>query len=53
MTEKVTIPQYDLDHLTRPLVKLIAKYFEDPENQRKFEEWQKEQQIKKGGYVDA
>ena len=37
------IPKVELTNLCRAFARAAKKYFEDPENMRKFEEWKKEQ----------
>lgn len=39
--EAENIPQYQLDRLAAPLLKIVAKAFEDPQIVKEFEEWQK------------
>jgi len=33
------VPEHALDALVRPLITVIRAYYDDPENQRKYEEW--------------
>ena len=46
MSELSTMPEYEMKSFSRWLVKAVEKYFEDPDVQRRFEEWQKEEQRK-------
>lgn len=44
MSELSTLPEYESRRFMRWLAKATEEYFKNPENQRKFEEWQKEQE---------
>lgn len=35
----VNIPQIQLDILSRTLISSIERFYSDPDNQRRFEEW--------------
>lgn len=41
-----SIPGYELDRLTRSVVKAVRRYFEDPAVQADFERWQQEETTK-------
>ena len=47
MNELETMPEYEMRRFCRRIAELAEKYFEDPENQRRFEEWEKEQELRK------
>lgn len=47
MNELETIPTYEMQSFCRQIAKLAEKYFEDPENKRRFEEWEKEQELRR------
>ncbi len=40
------VPESDLNVMARSLITSVTAFFEDPENQRKFEEWQRQQKQK-------
>ena len=40
--ELETLPGWEMTYLCRSLAKMVEKYFEDPEVQKEFEEWEKE-----------
>lgn len=42
MKEIETLPSCDMKSFARWLTKTVELYFENPENQRRFEEWQRE-----------
>lgn len=44
MKELSTLPLYDVHRFYRRIAKLTEKYFENPENQKRFEEWKKERE---------
>lgn len=33
------IPQHDIDLLARPLINIVAEFFNNSANQKKYEEW--------------
>lgn len=39
--EQLTLSDDQVDMLARPLVHIIAAFFEDPENARQFQEWKR------------
>ncbi len=39
-----TVPKTKMDLLCAALLPAILEHFKDPENQRRFEQWQKERQ---------
>lgn len=41
--EHLKLSEDQIDMLARPLVHIIAAFFEDPENERQFQEWQRTQ----------
>lgn len=43
-TEHLKLSEDQIDMLARPLVHIIAAFFEDPENERQFQEWQRAKQ---------
>lgn len=38
-----SIPQYQLDRLSGSLIDAVRKYFEDPDIQKEFKEWERKQ----------
>lgn len=38
----MTLPEWEMKNFCRWLIKATEKYFEDPEVQKRFEEWKKE-----------
>ena len=36
------LPAYEAHSFSKWVARAVVKYFEDPENKRRFEEWQKE-----------
>lgn len=40
------IPKHEFNALSKPLIQIVTEYFQNPENQKKFEEWH----FKKYGY---
>lgn len=43
-----TLPTYEGRSFARWLARTVEKYFEDPDVQRRFEEWQKEKEQNNG-----
>lgn len=35
------LPDYQLERLAEPLIEIVARYFENPDVQKRFEAWQK------------
>lgn len=48
MNELSTLPLWESYSFYRRLAKLTEKYFEDPENQKRFEEWKQQRQVENG-----
>lgn len=42
MYELSTLPRYDANRFYRKIAELAEKYFEEPENKKRFEEWRRE-----------
>jgi len=36
---EVKLTDEQIDSLARPLVQIVTKFYEDPENKKKFQEW--------------
>lgn len=49
--EQLTLSDDQVDMLARPLVHIIAAFFEDPENERQFQEWQRRRDMEKEGML--
>lgn len=50
-TEHLKLNEDQIDMLARPLVHIIAAFFEDPENERQFQEWQRRRDMEKEGML--
>lgn len=46
MSDISTTPTWELNHFCSWLVKGVEAYYENPENQRRYEEWLKEKERK-------
>lgn len=46
MSELSTVPGYELDWFSRKLIKMMDKFFEDPDNKKRFEEWERQENKK-------
>ena len=46
MSEISTLPEYELNHFALWVARAAEKYFNDPENKRRLEEWKKEKREK-------
>lgn len=46
MNELSTLPAYDARRFYRWIAETVEKYFENPENEKKFEEWRKQREEK-------
>lgn len=42
MNELETLPAYEARRFYREIARMTEKFFEDPENQKRFKEWQKQ-----------
>lgn len=40
-----TLPECEMRYFLRRLIRSVEKYFEDPEVQRRFEEWKREREL--------
>lgn len=49
--EHLKLSEDQIDMLARPLVHIIAAFFEDPENERQFQEWQRRRDMEKEGML--
>lgn len=47
--EQLTLSDDQVDMLARPLVHIIAAFFEDPENERQFQEWKRRREMEREG----
>lgn len=47
MLDIETLPKYEMDSFALWVARATELYFKDPENQRRFKEWQKEERRKK------
>lgn len=45
--EQLTLSDDQVDMLARPLVHIIAAFFEDPENERQFQEWKRRREMER------
>ncbi len=47
--EQLTLSDDQVDMLARPLVHIVAAFFEDPENERQFQEWKRRREMEREG----
>lgn len=53
MSELSTLPEFESRNFARWIAKATEKYFEDPEVQKRFEKWKKEEEQKEKEQANA
>lgn len=48
-----TLPEWEFNSLARWIGRACEKYFEDPEVQKRFEEWKKQRELREAGEVNV
>ena len=46
MSELSTVPGYELGYFARKIAKMMDSFYENPENEKRFEEWERQENAK-------
>ena len=46
---KIIISDEQIEALSYPLIRIVSAYYEDPENEKKFQQWLKQREQQTGG----